>query len=78
MPSLAYIDVTSVTGTAAIVPEGTAKPELLMPASQQVATARKIAAHIGISWEAYGGDYPAFVTSDTPRHAAQRTAPTTE
>jgi HK97 family phage major capsid protein len=63
VPQLAYVQVTSVTGTAAIVQEGAAKPELLMPASQQVCTARKIAAHVGISWETYSGDYDAFVVA---------------
>jgi HK97 family phage major capsid protein len=63
VPQLAYIEVVSTTGTAQIVQEGAAKPELLMPASQQVCTARKIAAHVGVSWEQYSGDYDAFVTA---------------
>lgn len=69
VPQLAYVEVVATTGTAAIVPEGGTKPELLMPASQQVCTARKIACHVGLSWEAYGGgdggsgDYPAFVSA---------------
>jgi hypothetical protein len=63
VPAIAYIEVTTVTGTAAIAPEGTAKPELLMPATAQQATARTIAAHVGVSWQAYSGDYPAFVTA---------------
>jgi len=63
VPALAYIEVVSTTGTATIVAEGATKPELLMPADQKVATARKIAAHVGVSWEAYSGDYPAFVTA---------------
>jgi HK97 family phage major capsid protein len=36
---------------------------MLLPADQKVATARKLAAHVGVSWEAYSGDYPAFVTA---------------
>ena len=63
VPALAYVEVVSVTGTAAVVAEGAAKPELLMPADQKVATARKIACHVGVSWETYSGDYPAFVTA---------------
>ena len=46
VPALAYIEVVTVTGTAAIVAEGAGKPELLMPADQKTATARKIAAHV--------------------------------
>jgi HK97 family phage major capsid protein len=63
VPAIAYIEVVSTTGTAAVVAEGAAKPELLMPATAQQATARTIAAHVGVSWQAYSGDYPAFVTA---------------
>jgi HK97 family phage major capsid protein len=63
VPAISYIEVVSTTGTAAIVPEGQPKPELTMPADAKVATARKIAAHVGVSWEAYSGDYPAFVSA---------------
>ncbi|WP_197694444.1 MULTISPECIES: phage major capsid protein [unclassified Mycobacterium] len=63
VPAIAYVEVVSTSGNAAIVPEGGAKPELVMPAIPQTATARKIAAHTGISWEAYSGDYPAFVAA---------------
>ena len=45
------------------LPEGAPKPELLIPATQKIATARKIAAHVGVSWEAYSGDYMAFITA---------------
>jgi HK97 family phage major capsid protein len=62
VPAIAYVEVVSTTGTATIVPEGGQKPELLMPATQQVAAARKIAAHVGISWESFN-DYAAFVSS---------------
>jgi HK97 family phage major capsid protein len=62
VPAIAYVEVVSTTGTAGIVAEGGTKPELLMPATQQVATARKIAAHVGISWESFN-DYAAFVSS---------------
>jgi HK97 family phage major capsid protein len=63
VPAIAYIEVVSTGGTAAVVAEGAAKPELTMPATQQQATARTIAAHVGVSWQAYSGDYPAFVTA---------------
>jgi HK97 family phage major capsid protein len=63
LPAIQYIQVTSVTGTAGVVAEGAAKPEITIPATPLVATARKIAAHTGISWELYSGDYPAFVSS---------------
>lgn len=63
MPAIAYLKVASTTGNAGIVTEGGAKPELVMPAVQQIATARKLAAHTGISWEAYSGDYLAFVNA---------------
>ncbi|MDH6245034.1 phage major capsid protein [Mycobacterium sp. OTB74] len=62
VPAIQYIEVVSTTGTAGIVAEGAAKPELLMPADAKVATARKIAAHVGVSWEAMN-DYDAFVAS---------------
>ena len=63
VPAITYISVDTVTGAAAIVGEGGPKPELVMPATPKIATCRKIAAHTGISWEAYSGDYPAFVTA---------------
>ena len=63
VPAISYVQVKTVTGAAAVVPEGVAKPELLMPAEGLIATARKIAAHTAVSWEAYSGDYGAFVTA---------------
>jgi HK97 family phage major capsid protein len=63
VPALEYIEVVSTTGTAQIVPEAGSKPELLMPTDQKTATARKIAAHVGVSWEAYSGDFPSFVAA---------------
>jgi HK97 family phage major capsid protein len=63
VPAISYVEVTTVTGSAGIVAEGAPKPELIIPGVQKVATARKIAAHVGVSWEAYSGDYPAFVTA---------------
>lgn len=63
VPAISYVEVDAVTGTATIVLEGASKPELSIPAVQRVATARKLAAHVGVSWEAYSGDYTAFVTA---------------
>lgn len=63
VPAIAYVQVTTVTGNAAIVAEGALKPELVIPGEQKVATARKIAAHTGLSYEAYSGDYQAFVAA---------------
>ena len=63
VPSVAYVEVDSVTGSAGITLEGEAKPEITIPAVQKVASVRKIAAHVGVSWEAYSGDYPAFVSA---------------
>lgn len=63
VPAIAYIEVVSTTGTAAVVPEGQNKPELLMPSTQSVATARTIAAHVGVSWATYFGDYDAFLAA---------------
>jgi hypothetical protein len=59
-PSVEYIRVTSVTGNPEIVPEGGVKPELLMPTEPVIATVQKLAAHVGISWEATQ-DWDAFV-----------------
>jgi hypothetical protein len=64
VPAIAYIEVVSVSGgPIGVTAEGAAKPELLMPADAKQATARTIAAHVGVSWQAYSGDYPAFVTA---------------
>jgi HK97 family phage major capsid protein len=61
-PSLEYVQVASVTGAAAIVGEGQVKPEITMPATKQIVTALKLAAHAGISWENIS-DYEAFTTA---------------
>ena len=63
VPAIAYIEVAATTGAAGVVLEGSPKPELVMPATQQTATARKIAGHTAVSWEAYSGDYLAFVSA---------------
>jgi len=63
LPALQYIQVTSVTGTATVVGEGQPKAELTIPGVPKVATARKLACHTGISWEAWSGDYQPFVNA---------------
>lgn len=50
-PSLEYIRHTSTTGAPAITAEGAPKPELVFNTDKIVATAQKLAAHTGISWE---------------------------
>ncbi|MBF9325926.1 phage major capsid protein [Mycobacteroides chelonae] len=50
-PSVEYVQVTGVTGAAAIVAEGAQKPEISYTTAKVVATAAKIAAHAGVSWE---------------------------
>ena len=50
-PSLEYVQVNSVTGSAGIVGGGQPKPEVDMPATKLVCTALKLAVHAGISWE---------------------------
>jgi HK97 family phage major capsid protein len=63
-PSLEYIQVNSVTGAAAVVPEGTAKPEITLNTTKITAAAVKIAAHLGLSWESIQ-DWDAFTASAT-------------
>jgi HK97 family phage major capsid protein len=63
-PSLEYVQVTSVSGAAAVVGEGQPKPELDMPATKVITTALKLACHVGISWENIN-DYDAFTTAVT-------------
>jgi HK97 family phage major capsid protein len=58
-PSLEYIRHTSTTGAPAIVAEGAPKPELVFNTDKQIATAQKLAAHTGISWESLT-DWDAF------------------
>jgi len=63
VPAIAYVEVSTVAGNAAIVAEGALKPEIVIPGVQRVPTARKLAAHLGLSQEACGGDYPAFAAA---------------
>jgi len=59
-PSVEYVRHTSTTGTPAVVAEGAAKPELVMNVDHVVATAQKIAAHTGVSYEILS-DWSSFV-----------------
>jgi HK97 family phage major capsid protein len=61
-PSLEYVQVTSVTGAAAIVGEGQPKPEIVMPATKVIIQALKLAAHSGVSWENIS-DYDSFTAA---------------
>jgi hypothetical protein len=63
-PSLEYVQVNSVTGAAAAVAEGAVKPEVTLNVTQLVATAVKLAAHLGLSWESMS-DFDAFTSSAT-------------
>jgi HK97 family phage major capsid protein len=58
-PSLEYVQVNSVTGAAAVVAEGTQKPEIVMDTTQVTIPALKIACHGGVSWESIN-DWPTF------------------
>ena len=61
-PSLEYVQVTSVTGAAAIVGEGQLKPEIVAPPTKQIVTALKLACHGGVSWENIQ-DYDSFTAA---------------
>jgi hypothetical protein len=61
-PSLEYVQVNAVTGSAAIVGEGQPKPEIVAPATKLVCTALKLACHGGLSWENVL-DYDTFSTA---------------
>jgi HK97 family phage major capsid protein len=61
-PSLEYVQVNSVVGSAAIVGEGEVKPEVTMPPTKVITTALKLAVHGAISWENIN-DYDAFTAA---------------
>jgi capsid protein len=63
-PSLEYIQVNSVSGAATVVPEGQTKPEIVLTTTQITASAEKIAAHMGLTWESIQ-DWDAFTASAT-------------
>jgi Phage capsid family len=61
-PSLEYVQVNSVTGAAAVTAEGAVKPEVTLNTTKLVATAVKIAAHLGLTQESIF-DFDAFTSS---------------
>jgi hypothetical protein len=63
-PSLEYIQVNSITGSAGIVAEGATKPEIVLNTTKIVATVQKIAATLGLSWESIQ-DWDSFTASAT-------------
>jgi hypothetical protein len=63
-PSLEYIQVNSVTGTAGIVAEGATKPEVVLNTTKIIATVQKIAGHLGLTYESIQ-DFDAFTASAT-------------
>jgi hypothetical protein len=63
-PSLEYVQVLSVTGTADVVPEGSPKPEITLNTTTLIATAVTIAAHLGLTWQSIT-DWDAFTASAT-------------
>ena len=58
-PSIEIVQINSVTGAAAITPEGSVKPEIVPVTTPLTVTAQKIAAHVGLSYEALG-DFDVF------------------
>ena len=58
-PSLEVIQVNSVTGTATIVAEGQVKPEITPVTTPLTVVAQKVAAHVGLSYEALA-DFDVF------------------
>lgn len=58
-PSVTFIRHISTTGSPAAVAEGTPKPELIFNTDALTATAVKLAANNGLSWEIIN-DWPAF------------------
>jgi HK97 family phage major capsid protein len=58
-PSIEIIQINSVTGSPAITPEGSLKPEVTPVATPLTVTAQKIAAHTGLSYEALS-DFDTF------------------
>lgn len=69
-PSYEYIRHSGTSGSASVVAEGGAKPEVTFTVTPLVATAVKIAAHSGVSFETMN-DHAAFVSymqSELTRH----------
>ena len=60
-PSYEFIRHNSTTGTPAVTPEGTKKPELVLDIDNVVVTATKLAAHAAASWESVQ-DFSSFTS----------------
>jgi HK97 family phage major capsid protein len=60
-PSIEYVRHTGTTGAPTIVAERQQKPELVFSVDHVVATAKKLACHVGVSWEAMN-DYSSFIS----------------
>ena len=58
-PSVEIIQINSVTGAAAVVAEGQAKPEIIPVTTPLTVVAQKIACHVGLSYEALA-DFDVF------------------
>jgi HK97 family phage major capsid protein len=58
-PSIEFVRHVSTTGSAGVVAEGQAKPELVWNVDALTATAVKIAGHVGLTWEILN-DWEAF------------------
>lgn len=59
VPSIEIIQINSVTGAAGIVAEGETKPEVTPVTTPLTVTAQKVAAHVGLSYEALA-DFDTF------------------
>lgn len=58
-PSIEVVQINSVTGAAAVVAEGAVKPEIVPVTTPLTVTAEKVAAHVGLSYEALN-DFDTF------------------
>ena len=58
-PSIEIIQVNSVTGAAGVVAEGAVKPEIVPVTTPLTVVAKKVACHVGMSYEALS-DFDAF------------------
>ncbi|MGO9655676.1 phage major capsid protein [Mycobacterium sp.] len=58
-PSVEIVQINSVTGSAAITPEGSVKPEIVPVTTPLTVAAQKISAHVGLSYEALS-DFDVF------------------
>jgi HK97 family phage major capsid protein len=68
-PALEYIRHNSTTGAPGITAEGAAKPELIFVTDSVTVTAKKLAAHAGLSWESLSDfdSFQSYVTGELQR-----------